>query len=86
MEGNLKALESLAMVGLVPRVMAVLEARSMWEEDGEEGLVRVGAGASRRLSEASDDEAAVTDVLRRRSSSSSGSGGGGPTVRGGFQE
>ncbi|CAM9912715.1 unnamed protein product, partial [Ectocarpus fasciculatus] len=36
-EDNLKALESLAVVGLVPKVMTILETRGAWDEEEAEG-------------------------------------------------
>lgn len=86
-EDNLKALESLAMVGLVPKVMTILETRGAWEEEKEEvveqeeGQAAVAADGSSLVSpeievgvEAGETEQEQQQQqLRRRS--------GGPKVR-----
>ncbi|CBN77119.1 MEKK and related serine/threonine protein kinases amardillo repeat-containing protein [Ectocarpus siliculosus] len=48
-EDNLKALESLAVVGLVPKVMTILETRGAWDEEGAEGKTAAEAPAGSGL-------------------------------------
>lgn len=48
-EDNLKALESLAVVGLVPKVMTILETRGAWDEEEAEGETAAEAPAGSGL-------------------------------------
>ncbi|CAN0307945.1 unnamed protein product, partial [Ectocarpus sp. 4 AP-2014] len=48
-EDNLKALESLAVVGLVPKVMTILETRGAWDEEEAEGETAAEAPAESGL-------------------------------------
>lgn len=50
MDGNLKALETLAMIGLVPKVIAVLETRVAWEGELRNGRLSGVRGDSEAFS------------------------------------
>ena len=79
-EDNLKALESLAMVGLVPKVMTILETRGAWEEKEENwrggAQAGVAADGSLLVSPAVEVEASETKQQEEERRS-----GGGPKVR-----
>lgn len=80
-DGNLKALESLAMVGLVPKVITILETKGAWEENSEgvsitqQGGVEMGSGESQEADAAVPrDKDSITEGRR------GGEGGGRPKV------
>lgn len=58
-EDNLKALESLAVVGLVPKVMTILETRGAWEEEMEGEGEGQGEVAAEGLSSKAEPEVEV---------------------------
>lgn len=80
-EGNLKALESLAMVGLVPKVMTILETRGAWDDEAreEEAFVPEGTGG-RAASQPSKNPNGVVVSGEPRRKGSGGGGGGSPKV------